>query len=208
MTEATLDLHKSKALELANAHPATPDEIVKRAVAYHAFLSGTTAAPKATAAPAAPKAGAPGTSTTPKAPAAPKAGAAPKAPAAPKAGAAPKAPAAAPKADAKAGASAQPVAADTKAPGGTYTYADVVAKLREVQGNAGLGRDKAFEILAAKGGGVKSVRDLKPTAYDAVVEGCDAALNEGDPPEHTGGGTEVEDPTATPELDDLGMPVG
>lgn len=232
MTE-NVPLHpKYAALDLANRHLGeSAEKIVQRAHAYHEFLSD--AAVKATAGGATTKtetkvADKPvDTAAADKAAADKKAAAAA---AAEKKGAAEKAAAekkvAAEKAAAEkaaaaktttktaAGATGAAVAADTKAPGGKNSYADVVAKLREVQNTEALGRDKAFEILAGKGGGVKSVRDLKPTAYDGVVAGCDAAIaalsgdDLGDPPEHTAGGLNAEDdPTAQPEVDELGMPV-
>lgn len=201
----TLNPHKVKALELAVQAGGAHAEIVARAGAYHAFLTGTAAAP----------AGAAGASTGAKTPAADKgANAAPaggttgaKTPAAEKpaggkgATADPKAGAGTPAgkgatADPKAGAgkgpdpkangatapkpaaakaatppSAQSIPADTKAPGGKNTYADVVAMLHKVQ-NGPAGRPECFKILLEDGGGAKSVRDLKPAFYDAVVEAC------------------------------------
>lgn len=225
MTAATPDTaytSRHRALELANGTNGSPEEVVKRATAYHAFLTSTAAPANPAAAGGGaktstpPKDGAPGTTTKAAGASAPGKADAKAADAKPAAGkpaaakpAADKKPAAAAAAAGKPAANAQAVPADTKAPGGTYTYGDVVAKLREVQTKLGTpeGRTKAFAILASAGDGVQSVRDLKPAAYDAVVEGCDAALVESDPPEQTGGGTVIEDPTATPELDDLGMPV-
>jgi hypothetical protein len=137
-------------------------------------------------------------------------------------GAAPAAtkPAAAKAATPGAGASAQAVPSDTKAPGGVNTYADVVNKLRDVMtkftdpASPNAGRVKALGILTEIGK-AKSVRELKPALYDTVVTALDAALTEseaadaedalGDPPEHTGGGLDVEDPTAQEPRDELGM---
>lgn len=206
----TMNAAKLKALELAAQTGEPHATVVARANAYHAFLTGAAAAPAAAAAgpkPAAANVAGPKPGDAPKAPGASKPGVAgAKAPAA----AAPK-PAAA-KPDAKAGASAAPIPADTKAPGGTFTYGDVVGKLREVQHAPGLGKDKAFAILASAGGKVTSVRDLKPANYDAVVAACAAALNPeaaeedafGDPPEQTAAGLGAdEDPTQGPAADDF-----
>jgi hypothetical protein len=158
-----------KALELANSHPTAgqskdPADVVARAGAYHAFLldgvtppkaagaQGATGA-KATTAKVTPAEGTKSTATTKPGTAAPKPGAA----------------AAAPK-------------GDTKDPKGTNTYDDVVAALQKVMASVpgdNKGRDKgralAYEILAAKGGGVKGVRDLKPALYDTVVAACEEA---------------------------------
>ena len=40
----SLDVHKAKALELAVQAGGEPNKVVERANAYHAFLSGKTAA--------------------------------------------------------------------------------------------------------------------------------------------------------------------
>lgn len=230
MTDATpLNPHKVKALELAVQAGGETNTIVARASAFHLYLTGNAAAPAAAAGPKAPAAGAAGAAKpadAPKAPGASKPGAAgAKAPAA---AAGPKTPAAGAKAPAAAGAkpaaakpdaakppaSAAPIPADTKAPGGTFTYGDVVGKLREVQHAPGLGKDRAFAILAAAGAKVTSVRDLKPANYDAVVTACSAALNPeaaeedafGDPPEQTAAGLGAdEDPTQGPAADDFGV---
>lgn len=204
---------KVKALELAQLGGGTAAEVVARANVYNAFLSGT-AAP---ANPANPKAGAAtgtaankGANATPAG--APKAAAgAPKAAAAaanPKAAAAAGAPkangATAPKANgaAKAGAAnAQAVPGDTKAPGGANTYNDVVAALCRVREK--INKDEALSILSTDGGGVKSVRDLKPALYDAVVEGCNAALSDEGAPE---GSAEFDTGTDQPASDELGLP--
>jgi nucleoid-associated protein YgaU len=74
-------------------------------------------------------------------------------------------------------------ATGTKAPGGRYTVDQVRDKVREVATNASLGRDSAKDILDQDGGGVKSVKDLKPENYDKVYEACQVALqSEGSAP--------------------------
>jgi len=189
------DLHRTKALELAIQGGGTHAEVVTRANAYHAFLTGeATGKPAAAAAQttaANPKPAAadkPAAATSGKPAAAPKATPAPgtKPAAAPKPNAAspkPAAAAAAPKAAAAAAPGAAPKG-DTKDPKGNNTYDDVVAALQKVMRSVpgdnqkhDKGRTLAYEILAAKGGGVKGARDLKPALYDAVVAGCEAAVN-------------------------------
>lgn len=252
MTTGTgIDVHRAKALEIAAQHGGEkPPEVVARANAYHAFLTSTAAAkPAATAGAPGPKAPAAeankGANATPPAgKATTKPGAAAGAAAKPGAAAAAAKPAAGkpaaaatgkpaagkPAAAAKA-AAGQPtgaaVPADTKAPGGKNTYADVVAALRNVQ--QAKSKDDALAVLAKAGGGTKSVRDLKPANYDAVVAACATALDaptetetetdplddglggggddgEGDPPEHTAGGLDAEmDPTAQPDRDEMGL---
>lgn len=213
MTEAaTLSPHKAKALELASQQGGTHDEVIARANAYHAFLLDK-AAPKAapvagaaaaTAAGAAPKAA---PAAAPKA--APKATPAPgTAPAAPKATAPGAAPKATPKAPAAAGATTPK--GDTKAPDGTHTYDDVVAALQSVmhsvpkapgEAKSLKGQTLAYEILAKHGGGVKGVRDLKPTLYDAVVAACQEAVKPKSKPKAAAA------PTATVVTDDFGQPI-
>ena len=74
-------------------------------------------------------------------------------------------------------------AAGTKAPGGKHTVEEVREKIREVATNASLGRQSATDILDADGGGVKTVKDLKPENYDKVYEACQVAIQtEGSPP--------------------------
>lgn len=219
MTDTTAaNPNKIKALELANQHTAEPAKVVERAQVYHAFLAGT----------AAPAAGATtGGATTTKATVGAGAGAgaganknaagannnkpdAAKAAADKKAAekviadkaAADKAAAAKPKADAAKGApTGAAVPPDTKAPGGKNTYADVVNALRKVKDKSS--KEDAVAILVEDGGGAKSVRDLKPALYDAVVEACNNVL-EADGAEAAAGG-QVEDPTAQPERDELGL---
>ena len=73
--------------------------------------------------------------------------------------------------------------AGTKAPGGKFTVDQVRDKIREVATNPGLGRQSASDILDQDGGGVKSVKDLKPENYDKVYEACQVALqSEGSAP--------------------------
>jgi hypothetical protein len=179
----SLDVHKAKALELAVQAGGEPAKVVERAHAYHEFLNG-----KATGKPAG-AAAAQTTTATPKPAAATtgKPAAAPKATPAPgtKPAAAAKPGAAAPKAAAAAAPGAAPKG-DTKDPKGNNTYDDVTAALQKVMRSVpgddkkhDAGRKLAYEILAAKGGGVKGVRDLKPALYDAVVAGCEAAIKPG-----------------------------
>lgn len=202
---------KVKALELAQQSGGSPAEVVTRATAYAGFLSGTaaTAAKPATAAGPAPATGGKGATAAPGS--APTAGAK-KTTEAPKTAEAK--PATPPKAAAKpaaGGATGAPVPGDTKAPGGTHTYADVVAKLREamlaLDPVQQVGKEKALALLAKTGGGAKSVRDLKPGLYDAVVAAVDAALQESDPPEGGAGEPGFDDGTTQPETDELGLPV-
>ena len=186
-----LDLHRTKSLELAIQGGGTHTEVVTRANAYHEFLTGKATGNLtgiATGKPAAAVA-AQTTATTPKSGAATtgKPAAPPKATPAPgtKPAAAPKPGAAAAKPGAVTPKAAAPGAApkgDTKDPKGNNTYDDVVAALQEVMRSVpgdnkkhDKGRALAYEILAAKGGGVKGARDLKPALYDAVVAGCEEA---------------------------------
>jgi len=179
-----LDPHKLKALELANVGGGSHTEVVERAKAYHEFLTSTAAAPKANTPAAAPKStGAPAASgskpaTTAKA--TPAAGTKPTATAKPGA-ATPKATTAAAK-PATPGAQQPAPKGDTKDPKGNNTYDDVVAALQKVMRSVpgdndkrDKGRKLAYDTLAAAGGGVKGVRDLKPALYDAVVAACDKA---------------------------------
>lgn len=77
----------------------------------------------------------------------------------------------------------------TKAPNGKYTVDQVRDKIKEVASNPNLGKASAVDILDQDGGGVKSVRDLKPENYDKVYEACQVAL-------------QSEGQTATPAIDD------
>ena len=200
----SLDLHRTKALELAVQAGGTHTEVIARAHAFHEFLAKGTGKPNGAAAAQAPA------STTKAAAAAPgKPAAAPKATpatgtkpaAAAKPGAAaPKAAAAAPKAAAaapKAAAAGARPKGDTKDPNGNNTYEDVVAALqrvmRSVPGDSDKrekGRKLAYEILATNGNGVKNVSDLKPALYDTVVAACEKAAKSGVAPKAA---TVVED---------------
>lgn len=173
----SLDPHRVKAMELAVQAGGSNSELLERAKIIHSFLTGTaTGKPAAlTTQTTAATTGKPAAAATGKPAAAPKAtpaaGAKPAAAAAKPGAAAPKA--AAPGAAPKGG---------TKDPKGNNTYDDVVAALQKVMRSVAgdnqkhdKGRALAYEILAAKGGGVKGARDLKPALYDAVVAGCEAA---------------------------------
>ena len=210
------DLHRIKALELAIQAGGTHAEVVTRANAYHEFLLGKTTSKPAgaaaaqtttsTAKPAAAATGKPATAATGKPATASKATPAPGT----KPAAAAKPGAAAPKAAAP---GAKPKG-DTKDPKGNNTYDDVVAALQKVIREAvpgdtqkhDKGRALAYEILAAKGDGVKLVSNLKPALYDAVVAGCEEAVKNGKKP--------AAAPKAAPKAaaaavveDDLGQPV-
>jgi hypothetical protein len=166
------DLHRTKALELAIQGGGSHAEVVTRASAYHEFLTGKGPGKPAGAAAALATAT---TRTVDKPAAAPKPAAAAPKPAA----AAPKPAAAAAPKPAAAGTAPK---GDTKDPKGNNTYDDVVAALQKVMRSVAgdnqkhdKGRALAYEILAAKGGGVQGARDLKPALYDAVVAECEAA---------------------------------
>lgn len=64
---------------------------------------------------------------------------------------------------------------DTKDPNGKNTFGNVVAALRKL--NKAQGKDVALAVLAKAGGGVGTVRDLKPPMFDAVVGAVEQALN-------------------------------
>ena len=176
MTDA-IDLHKQKALELAAQAGGEPAKVVERAGAYHEFLIGKGAAPTkvtapaATAKPATAATAAPAGKPADKPKATPAAGSKPAATAKPGA--------ATPKAAAAGGAAPSN---DTKDPKGNNTYGDVVAALQNVMRSVpgdndkrDKGRKLAYDTLAAAGGGVKGVRELKPALYDTVVDACNAA---------------------------------
>jgi hypothetical protein len=178
---------KTKALELAVQTGGTPDEVVKRAASYHGFLNGEATATAATTKPNKPAATGgqkettkDTTAQTQTAKGAATAGGKPNGAGAATAagkpnGASAGAAATGKPAGAAAGnANASPIPADTKAPGGTHTYADVVATLTKVRDKAT--KEECFKILAEDGGGAKTVRDLKPALYDAVVEACNNVL--------------------------------
>ena len=206
------DPHRVKAMELAVQAGGITSELVERAKAIHSFLTGATTGKPAAAAPAAQGAattGKPAAAATTGKPAAP-----PKAAPAPgtKPAAAPKPGAAAPKAAAAPAAGAAPKG-NTKDPKGNNTYDDVVAALQKVIPSVAgdtqkrdKGRALAYEILATKGGGVKLVRDLKPSLYDAVVAGCEAALK-GQTAAAKPAAAVAAPKAATVVEDDLGGPV-
>lgn len=204
-----MDEIRTKALELAVQVVGDPSIIITRATAYHEFLTGTVV--KTTTTAAAVKDGSTAKAVAAKAatPATGKAVAATKAPTAATAGKAAATKAAATKAPTAAAAAAPP--GNTKDSKGVHDYNEVVAALQKVMRSVpndnekrDAGRKLAYEILAAKGGGVKGVRDLKPPLYDAVVAGCEEALTPkevpaaesedelGDPPEETGGGVPAD----------------
>ncbi len=208
--------HKIKALELAVQAAGTPTaaDTVARATAYYAFLAGTVAPAAGATTGAAganknPATGAnttkPGAGTSPAKTAAEKAAekaadkiAADKAAAKANKGAA--GATAGAKTPAAGGATGAPVAPDTKAPNGKHTYADVVEALRKVRDKSS--KDDAVAILVEDGGGAKSVRDLKPALYDAVVEACENTLNADGAGDASG---PVEDGTEQAPRDELGL---
>lgn len=171
-----LDPVRERALAIAAGTAPTEksSDVIARAIAYHAFLSGGGAVAASKAATTANPSGATkATETKPD----PKTAASSNKAAASKAESKPDAkPAAKPAAAPKGGANAQAVAGDTKAPGGKNTYQDVVNALCKVRDKNS--KNDAVKILAEDGGGAKSVRDLKPALYDAVVEGCENVLSE------------------------------
>ena len=197
-----IDPDKVKALELAVQNGGTHAEVVERATAFHSFLTGeSTAKPKAatagtTGTTGKPAAAGAGTGTAGKPTTAPKA--------TPATGTKPAAAAAGAAKPAATGAakSAEPKG-DTKDPKGTYSFDDVKVALQKVMKSVpgdndkhDKGRKLAYDILAAKGGGVKGVRDLKPPLYDAVVNACTEAVK----PKAVAAAT-------APVEDDFGMPI-
>lgn len=223
---------KTKALELAIQAGGSPTEIVNRAQAYWSFIvsagdpsasagatnpnttgatAGATPAGKDPAKEAKAKAAAEAKAAKEKAAADAKA-------AAEKVAADLKAAAEAKAAAGKANtakpngkATAATVDGETRAPGGKNNYNDVIAKLRAAMAAldpvAAVGKQKALDLMAKAGGGATSVRELKPALYDAVVAACDAALNEGDPPEGGSGDPDFDDGTKQPAVDELGFAV-
>lgn len=209
--------HKVKALELANQHMGEkPSEIVARATAYHTFLAGTDSGSKlaaATGAAAATKPAAANASGAANKPATkPAAGAAP---AGAKPAAAGKPPAAAKPAATKPAAAATPPASDDG-----LTMADVSKALQGIlnrnvdpaadkatqEAQRAPGKVEAYKILEEHGK-AKSVKDVKPALYKAVIDACAAALaapaaaedddlggggDFDDPPEKTAGGADAD----------------
>jgi hypothetical protein len=220
MTDTPTTSLKHHALALANAHTGeSPDAIVKRAIAYHDFLSGSTTK-------TAPAAGKPAAAAAAAAAAGASAGNKP----APAAGNKPAAAAAA--AAGKPAPANKPANKPAAAPAASddgLVMDNVSAALQKVL-NAGVspdadaetkkqqreaGKVAAYAVLE-KIAGAKSVRDVKPALYAAVIAACDeavAALKKpkpaaaatddfgqpageeayGDPPEHTGAGLDAED---------------
>jgi hypothetical protein len=166
---------RTKALELANSHPAGPngashEAVVARATAYHSFLIGA-AAPKG-ATTGATTGAATNKATTAGATAGKGTG------------------------GAAAGAAASKATTATQKPAqqkqvGQYTADQVKEKMRAVLQAPGLGRTRVIEILDEEAG-AKTFGDIKPDKYDAVYEAFEVALNsgEGDKDKSTG----VEDP--------------
>ena len=217
-----LDPHRAKALELANHHVGeAPNQIVDRAHAYHAFLTGkatgkpatagTTQTAAAAAQPAAAATGKPATVPTTKPaaatatttkPAAAKATPAPgtKLAATTKpAAAAPKPAATKPAATATAPVAGQNPPDDTKDPNGKNTFKNVCNALAAVKSAQGVEAAKA--IMKKAGGGAGWVRDVKPTLYDAVVGACEQALK---PPKATATGAVVVTDELGEEIDTSG----
>lgn len=173
---------KVTALQLANHLGGTHTEVVARATAYHAYLTGNKPAPAATTA---------GKTGTAPAAQTGKSAAQTGKPTAAKPGTAPAAtgkPAAKP-----AGKPAAP-AAQT----GKYSIDQVREIIKKVVATDGLGKETAVELLDTEGG-VKKISDLKPADYDKVYEACDGALHGGEAGA-TGDAAAVEfdedDPTA------------
>lgn len=184
-----LDPVKAKALELANQHGGTHDEIVKKAGAFHTFLTGAAAkvttgangaaAPKpgATTAPkpstATPTAAKPGAATTTAKPGTAKPGAAttaakPGAATAAKPGAAAAKPAAKP--------ATTPAAGAAKS-GAPIPMTEVTAALHKVM-NAYADHDvgkKAAVAVLKEVGKAGSVKDVKPDLYKTVIDACEVA---------------------------------
>lgn len=158
MSDTVMLPSRVKALELANAYPGSgPADVVERAHAYHAFLSGSATAGAVPPKPA--TAGAKSGTVTKPGTTPPAAGAKP--PTKPAAAKPPAAPAAA-----------------AKAPGGKYNQDQVRGLIREVAKMPGEGQQSAKDILMNDGGGVQTVSQLKPEHYDAVYEACQQVLSE------------------------------
>jgi hypothetical protein len=165
-----VDPHRQKALELANQHshnqsgnPVSPSEIVERATAYHAFLTGGTATGTTTAVTTAPKADAKaagkGATTKPKTDA--------------------KATTTAPKADAKAATTTAPkadAAVKTNEPGFPDLNAALVALVSADPKGKESGKAAAYSIIKNAGGGAAAARDVKPPLYGAVIAACAAQV--------------------------------
>ena len=231
MSETVSDPHRLTALELANHHVGeAPNQIVDRAHAYHAFLTGkapgkpatagTTQTAAAAAQPAAAATGKPATATPTK-PAA--ATATPTKPAAAKATPAPGTKPAAttkPAAAAPKPAAAAPKPAATKPAATAAATAPVAGQnppddTKDPNGKntfknvcnalaavkSAQGVEAAKAVMKKAGGGAGWVRDVKPTLYDAVVGACEQALK---PPKATATGAVVVTDELGGEIDTSG----
>lgn len=176
---------KHRALELANIHGGgTAAEVVARASAYHAFLTGSGGgAPSGK--PAAKPAAQPATQAAkPAAPAAKPAGTAAAKPA--------------PQAAKPAALAAKPKSAAPPAQVGKYSIDHIRAIIQKVVKAPGLGKQAAAELLDTEGG-VKRISDLKPADYDKVYEACENELSGGE-----AGAGETTDAATFDEDDPLG----
>ena len=157
----------TKALELANNLGGNPAEVVARATAYAAFLSGSVVVADTRNA------------ATAKTPIAPAAAAKPAAAAAKPAAAAAK-PAAKPAAKAAAKAATPAATAPKPAPkGGVHGEADVRKLVKAVANHPKLGTTHAANILDEEAG-VANVSAVKPEFYDAVYDALAAKIDEVD----------------------------
>ena len=221
MSETVSDPHRLTDLELANHHVGeAPNQIVDRAHAYHAFLTGKatgkpatagttqTAAAAAAAQPAAAATGKPATAPTTKPATATKPAAAKATPApgtkpaatttTKPAAAAPKPAATKPAATATAPVAGQNPPDDTKDPNGKNTFKNVSDALRAVKNAQGV---EAAKAIMKKFGGAGWLRDVKPPLYDAVVGACEQVLK---PPKATAAGTVVVTDELGDEVDTSG----
>jgi hypothetical protein len=156
----------TKALELANNLGGNPAEVVARATAYAAFLSGSVVVADTRNA------------ATAKTPIAPAAAAKPAAAAA--AAAKPAAAAAKPAAKAAAKAATPAATAPKPAPkGGVHGEADVRKLVKAVANHPKLGTTHAANILDEEAG-VANVSAVKPAFYDAVYDALAAKIDEVD----------------------------
>ena len=150
----------TKALELANNLGGNPAEVVARATAYAAFLSGSVVVADTRNA------------ATAKTPIAPAAAAKPAAAAAK--------PAAKPAAKAAAKAATPAATAPKPAPkGGVHGEADVRKLVKAVANHPKLGTTHAANILDEEAG-VANVSAVKPEFYDAVYDALAAKIDEVD----------------------------
>lgn len=229
-----VDAHKQAALNAAIVSGGGTAEVVARATAYHSFLTGksATAATAATTPAAKPAVAAP--AAKPAASPAPGGKAAPAAGAKPAAGKPATAPAAGKPAAKSAGAANKPApqtAAGAPSSEG-YVMADVSKALQKVLmmnvtaapntpdfvTQKAAGKVIATKILKDVGEAV-AVSDVKPAKYKAIIEACNAAVEQkdaapaaedsefdaeppvtsddtvidSDPPEQTGAGADADD---------------